>query len=338
MLFRQLSIGAIAFLLGVFFIMPMLAYLSVSLGFSSYTAISSAGNAYFTTMVVYLFMPLPFVALFAMGCAWHFSSKIHREQQKITLLLLKEIDPTLHFNHKIMEPRKLMQSGFFNRGDKKNKVYPMNYGVIEGEIDSVPVEFADLNVMEAKLRWWQIMPMVGTMIMLTWYFFTNLTNLFGKRRDIFLYGFKGLFFIAEFNKKIHGVTMVLPDSYEKHIGFLAPAVQDLMKRKQGKLAYLEDPRFEKEFVVYTTDQVEARYILSTSFMERAVELKQKLGRPLLLSFSKNQIYVAILDHEGIFQVPLRKNVLTPKAIEKPYNDLVACTEIVKNLKLNQKLW
>lgn len=37
---------------------------------------------------------------------------------------------------------------------------------------------------------------------------------------------------------------------------------------------LEDPEFEKIFVVYSSDEVEARYILSTSFMERLVEFRK----------------------------------------------------------------
>lgn len=333
---RYLGIGAMLLLLIVFFVIPLLIYLVwltgfLPKGFGTFAPWHAIG-------AVYIFIPLPFVSMIAMGFAGHFSGLIGAQQQKILLVLLKEIDPTLRFQHTMLERQKLTKSGFFDRGDKKNKVYSTGYGVIEGTIENVKVEFADTGVVSPKLRWYMLIPGSGTLIILIWFFVNQLRIFFGKRKDLYMYGFKGLFFIADFNKKIHGFTLVLPDAYEKYLGFLAPAIQDLTRTRQGQLAYLEDPRFEKEFVVYTTDQIEARYVLSTSFMERIIDLKHKLGRPLLLSFSDNQMYLAIPDPDGIFQISLRQNVLNPAVIEKPYNDLMACREIVNELKLNRKIW
>ena len=41
----------------------------------------------------------------------------------------------------------------------------------------------------------------------------------------------------------------------------------------GELVKLEDPEFEKSFVVYSGNQTEARYILSTSLMRRILDYK-----------------------------------------------------------------
>lgn len=47
---------------------------------------------------------------------------------------------------------------------------------------------------------------------------------------------------------------------------------------------LEDPEFEKHFAVYSSDQVQAGYILSTSLMSRIVDFKEKSSRRIHLSF------------------------------------------------------
>jgi hypothetical protein len=40
---------------------------------------------------------------------------------------------------------------------------------------------------------------------------------------------------------------------------------------------LEDPEIRKNFVVYSTDQVEARYLLTPSFIQRFKRLKTAYG-------------------------------------------------------------
>ena len=94
--------------------------------------------------------------------------------------------------------------------------------------------------------------------------------------------FNGLFFVADFNKSFKGTTIVLPDTAQKLFGDLGQALQGL-NVQNGQLIKLEDPEFEKLFVVYGQDQVEARYILSTSLMHRIVEFqahtRKKYGFP-----------------------------------------------------------
>ena len=70
------------------------------------------------------------------------------------------------------------------------------------------------------------------------------------------------------------MTLLYPDTAEKMFGKFGQSLQSL----NGKMAHggrdvvkLEDPEFEKEFVVYAHDQVEARYVLSPSLMRRLLE-------------------------------------------------------------------
>jgi hypothetical protein len=46
---------------------------------------------------------------------------------------------------------------------------------------------------------------------------------------------------------------------------------------------LESIDFENRFIVYSNDQVEARYILTPSFMERLVKLEKMMGDEISFS-------------------------------------------------------
>ena len=65
---------------------------------------------------------------------------------------------------------------------------------------------------------------------------------------------KGFFFIADFQKDFQGHTTILRNSLFK-------------LSSSGSRVKLENPDFEKTFDVYSTDQIEARYLLSPSRSE-----------------------------------------------------------------------
>jgi hypothetical protein len=149
--------------------------------------------------------------------------------------------------------------------------------------------------------------------------------------------FKGLFFIADFNKHFNGQTLVLPDTAQKLFGRFGQTLQSWAVGR-GELIKMEDPLFEHEFVVYGTDQIEARYILSPSLMQRITEFKIKTGDRLYLSFTGSKVYVA---------VPIARNMFEPaylscaddfKCISEYYADLSMAIGIVDELNLNTRIW
>ena len=87
--------------------------------------------------------------------------------------------------------------------------------------------------------------------------------------------FKGLFFIAGFNKSFKGETYVLPEVAQKVFGKILGNLFQPWNRGRGQLVKMEDPTFEMNFVVYGDDQIEARYVLSTSLMKRITDYKKK---------------------------------------------------------------
>jgi len=149
--------------------------------------------------------------------------------------------------------------------------------------------------------------------------------------------FKGLFFIGDFNKKFYGKTVVLPDTAEKLFGQAGSFLQSL-NRSRGDLIKLEDPEFEKMFVVYGDDQVESRYVLSTSLMQRIVAFRKKTGRPVYLSFVGSQVFVAIPYRKGLFEPAVFSRISDFKAVEHYFDDLQLALSIVDDLNLNTRVW
>jgi energy-coupling factor transporter transmembrane protein EcfT len=149
--------------------------------------------------------------------------------------------------------------------------------------------------------------------------------------------FNGLFFVADFNKSFKGTTIVLPDTAQKWFGDLGQALQGF-NVQNGQLIKLEDPAFEKMFVVYGQDQVEARYILSTSLMRRLVEFQARAQKEMRLSFSASKLHVAIPFEKELFEPRIMESLLTISHVQEYYDDLKLVVDIVEELNLNTRIW
>ena len=67
-------------------------------------------------------------------------------------------------------------------------------------------------------------------------------------------------------------------------------------------ASLEDPRFEDTFEVFTDDQVEARYLLTASFMERLLDLHDAFeGTGVQCSFYEDMLLIMIPTSKNLFE-------------------------------------
>lgn len=114
----------------------------------------------------------------------------------------------------------------------------------------------------------------------------------------------------------------------------------LYQKKQLQSSKLEDISFDKRFNVHTKDQVEARYLLTTSFMDRLKSLETAFG-------SSNKIKCSFFDDKIMFAIPNQKDLFelgslfTPigstKSIEKFYDELTAIEEIIDHFKLNEQI-
>jgi hypothetical protein len=111
-----------------------------------------------------------------------------------------------------------------------------------------------------------------------------------------------------------------------------------MNFTRGEVIYMEDPDFEKQFVVYGDDQVEARYILSTSMISRIMDLRKKLDCKLYLSFVSSNVHVAIHWSKNLLEPEMNESVLDTNHLREPYDELALCFGLVDDLNLNTRIW
>lgn len=166
---------------------------------------------------------------------------------------------------------------------------------------------------------------------------TETTDKDGHRHTHWHTIFRGLYFIADFNKSFNGEYVVLTDTAERLFGRLGQNLQS-MTMGRPPLVKMEDPEFEKLFVVYGTDQVEARYLLTPSFMARLTNYRKQSNREIQLGFSHSHLYLAVSYPKNLFEPRLFSTLLDFTPIREYYADLAIAVDLVEELNLNTRIW
>jgi len=185
---------------------------------------------------------------------------------------------------------------------------------VAGQIGKTPFEFSEVHA-EYK---------------------TESSNDEGKRSTEWHTIFRGLYFVADFNKDFRTHTVVLPDRLER-FGFLNRTLQK-MNTSRGQLVSLEDPEFERAFVVYGDDQVEARYILTPALMQRMLALRSKVKGPVFFAFSGSAVHVAIRSRQDHFEPTIWRSIRNPQRLAECCADLRLLIGMVEDLDLNTRIW
>ncbi len=146
--------------------------------------------------------------------------------------------------------------------------------------------------------------------------------------------FKGIFFIGDFNKNFQGRTYVYSEN-NPQLGFFTKLLTSFARNLEK--VKLESIEFENRFIVYSSDQVEARYILTPSFMERLVKLQDLMGDCTSFSFVDTNVYVAVPIRDALFE----PSVFSPNDYNKLgdyYNTVHIVFDIIDELNLNLRIW
>ena len=149
----------------------------------------------------------------------------------------------------------------------------------------------------------------------------------GRRRKVT--SFLGIVLELDMNKNFVHQTYVIKDKgILNHFG----------KQKGFEKVALEDVIFEKEFEAYSENQIEARYLLTTAFMERMLKLKELYkGKNIQFSFKASKVLIAINTQEDMFEpCTLLKTNLQEKQVYKVFEQFMTIFAVIDMLKLSQK--
>lgn len=151
--------------------------------------------------------------------------------------------------------------------------------------------------------------------------------------------FRGILLIADFNKHFRGRTCARTDVAEKLMGNFGRVFQKFsVSLSSDQLVQLENPEFEKEFAVYTSDQVEARYILTPALMERMLDLKRRCGNETQFSFCGSSVVVAITNSADLFDPDFSRPATNAAQLADICDRYAFFLGIIEDLDLNTRVW
>jgi len=273
----------------------------------------------FGTVMFFVRYILAFAALlFLAFLSYAFGSFEKKFIQNFKLEILPKI--LTAFNHAIkFDPNNFIKQASFDESRlfRHTEIYSYKGSdIVKGSYGEGNFEFSQLVVMERTT-----------------------TRSGGKTETKISELFKGLFYVADFNKAFSGRTVIYPDYARQLLGMqFGEMMNRAFEFDNTHLVMLEDTEFEKQFAVYSTDQVEARYILSPSMIERIKTIKSKLGKDTYFSFINNKLYVAVPSDADSLSPFIFHDVTNFETIEPIYQIIGALLDISKDLQLNTRIW
>lgn len=141
--------------------------------------------------------------------------------------------------------------------------------------------------------------------------------------------FKGVFFVADFNKNFSGETYVT----SRHAFFSSGP-----ETPPGEVVTLEDPEFERLFATHSTSQIEARYILSPALMRRILFFAQQSRTPIAIAFSGTSMFIALYNRSTKLEPVLWQTLQKPGLFFGIWANLEFLCGIVNEMDLNTRIW
>ncbi len=134
--------------------------------------------------------------------------------------------------------------------------------------------------------------------------------------------FRGILMEVDFHREFLGRTVVLRDA----------GIFNFKKKAGMKRVGLVDPKFEKIFEAYSTDQVESRYLLTPVFMQKLVDLETSVsGKKIRFGFLENKLHIAV-EAPNQFEAGSMYKPLTEKTrTEKIMNEISAIYEVINGV-------
>ena len=140
--------------------------------------------------------------------------------------------------------------------------------------------------------------------------------------------FKGVIVKLDMNKHFTGHTVIKPS------GLMHTSPSEELHRTE-----LEDVEFNKKFDVFTNDEVDARYLITPSFMERLKNMKTAfLASSVSCAFYGNLLIIALPTNKDLFSIcSLDKPIDDSKQYFQMYEEIVSIIKLIDHFKLNQKI-
>lgn len=120
--------------------------------------------------------------------------------------------------------------------------------------------------------------------------------------------------------------------------FIVISADMLIKKRKFQGVKLEDLKFDERFSVFSKDQIEARYLITPSFMNRLNHLRTSFGtKKIKCAFFDDKILFAISTNKDLFELgDFHRSLINKKKIKDFYDEITAIYNMIDYFKLNEK--
>jgi hypothetical protein len=138
--------------------------------------------------------------------------------------------------------------------------------------------------------------------------------------------FRGLFFQLGLDQRLSGVTLIDPEQAHSY---------QIGSREGLSLVTFDDAAFEKEFKVYTSNESEARGLLTPAMTEHMLALRRHAGTPVFLAFKDRRAYVGVHFGRTLFEPGIAQST-SKDAVREIAEHFALIETIVRELSLNAR--
>lgn len=140
--------------------------------------------------------------------------------------------------------------------------------------------------------------------------------------------FKGVIIKLAMNKNFISHTVIKPNT-----------LLHLVSSSNLHRTNFEDIEFEKKYDVYTNDDVDARYLITPSFMKRLNNIKVCFkADEVSCAFYKHNLYIALATDKDLFSIcSLEKPIDAEKQYFTMLDEVMSIIKLIDYFKLNQHI-
>ena len=147
-----------------------------------------------------------------------------------------------------------------------------------------------------------------------------------------------VYFSADFHKEFTSTTFLLPTQQHQAFRSMSEEAAETMGLSPLRL---EDVRVSQRFDAWTSDQVEARYLITPEFMDTLQQLHERFDTEhIAVSFTHGQMHIgAALDRNRFGLDVVRQQDLGVEDVARQvYDDFLLFLGLVEDFRLNTRIW
>ncbi len=161
---------------------------------------------------------------------------------------------------------------------------------------------------------------------------------FGLSQSLDPSAFEGMFMIVTFNKNFNGRYLIVPGIYNKIIGGILSKTIHGLTGDSPEQIQMENEDFNRLFSVYGTDQIEARYILTPSMIQRMVDFRNSVNENVYFSFTRSRLFIAFEMRKKTLYEPDFSSNIDVEDLVNWGRGIQLALGVVDEFKLNTRIW